>query len=99
MNCKHIRYLLTGAFIALGSSLSYASGSEAGGGAETGDAHAYNMGKGVYAQKLACKTCPLAGKTLDGAMARELLSGSSVVPLDDMEKEALTVYLSRRFKL
>ena len=78
---------------------SFASGSDAGGGAETGDAQAYNIGKGVYAQKLACKSCPLAVKTLDRAMARELVAGKGTTGLSAEEQQALAVYLSRRFKL
>ena len=77
----------------------FASGSDAGGGAETGDAPSYNVGKGVYAQKLACKSCPLAGKSLDAAMARGLLSGTETYSLSAEEQQALAVYLRLRFKL
>ena len=77
----------------------FASGSDAGGGAETGDAQSYNAGKGIYAQKLACKTCPLAGKSLDAAMARGLLSGTDTYSLGADEQQALAVYLKLRFKL
>ena len=77
----------------------FASGSDAGGGAETGDAQSYNIGKGVYAQKLACKSCPLAGKSLDAAMARGLLSGTETYSLSAEEQQALAVYLKLRFKL
>ena len=76
-----------------------ASGSDASGGAETGDAQSYNVGKGVYAQKLACKSCPLAGKRLDAGMARGLLSGTETYSLSAEEQEALAVYLKLRFKL
>ena len=82
---------------AVGSS--FASGSDASGGAETGDAQLYNIGKGVYAQKLACKSCPLAGKSLDSAMARDLAAGKGTTDLSAEEQQALAVYLSRRFKL
>ena len=77
----------------------FASGSDGGGGAETGDAQSYNVGKGVYAQKLACKSCPLAGKSLDAATARGLLSGTETYSLDADEQQALAVYLKLRFKL
>ena len=77
----------------------FASGSDAGGGAETGDAQSYNVGKGVYAQKLACKSCPLAGKSLDAAMARALLSSTETYSLSADEQQALAVYLKLRFKL
>ena len=81
------------------ASSSFASGSDAGGSAETGDAQAYNIGKGVYAQKLGCKSCPLAGKTLDQAAARDLVAGKGTAGLSAEEQKALAVYLSRRFKL
>ena len=77
----------------------FASGSDAGGGAETGDAQSYNIGKGVYAQKLACKSCPLAGKSLDAAMARGLISGTETYSLNAEEQRSLAVYLKLRFKL
>ena len=77
----------------------FASGSDGGGSAETGDAQSYNVGKGVYAQKLACKACPLAGKSLDAAMARGLLSGTETYSLSADEQQALAVYLKLRFKL
>ena len=78
---------------------SFASGSDAGGGAETGDAQLYNIGKGVYAQKLACKGCSMAGKSLDSAIARDLAAGKGAAGLNAEEQQALGVYLSRRFKL
>ena len=77
----------------------FASGSDGGGSAETGDAQSYNVGKGVYAQKLACKACPLAGKSLDAAMARGLLGGAETYSLNADEQQALAVYLKLRFKL
>lgn len=81
------------------SATAMASGSDAGGGAETGDAQANNMGKGVYASKLACPSCPKAGAALNAELAEELLSGKGLPALRDDEKHALTVYLKRRFKL
>ena len=92
-----IHAALAGA-LGLASGAVLASGSEGGGGAETGDAHAYNMGKGVYAQKLACSSCPLAGKHLDAALAGDLLAGKGLPSLSEEESHALTVYLTLRFK-
>ena len=85
--------------LALGASLALASGSDAGGSAETGDAAAYNLGKSVYFSKLACANCPLAGKSLDAAMARQVIEKAPAVALSDDESKALAVYLKRRFKL
>ena len=83
----------------LASGPAFASGSDGGGSAETGKAVAYNMGKGVYASKLACSTCPLAGKSLDAAMARDLLANKGAVTLTPEESQALDAYLKRRFRL
>jgi hypothetical protein len=85
--------------LALAGGLVHASGSDAGGSAETGDAAAYNTGKGIYASKLACSGCPMAGKSLDAGMARELLVNTQGVTLTADESQALAVYLKRRFKL
>lgn len=85
--------------LALSATLALASGSDGGGSAETGDAAAYNMGKSVYASKLACTNCPMAGKSLDAAMARQLVEKKPAVTLSDDESKALAVYLKRRFKL
>ena len=87
------------ALSALFCASAFASGSDAGGGAETGDAQDYNVGKGIYAQKLACKSCPLAGKSLDAAMASQLLSGKETYALSAEEQQALATYLKLRFKL
>ena len=84
-------------FLAAGPS--WASGSEASGSTQTDDAQAYNMGKGVYAQKLACKGCLMAGKSLDAAMAKDLLSNKNLPALSSDEKQALMVYLNRRFRM
>ena len=78
---------------------SQASGSDGGGAAETGDAAAYNTGKGVYANKLACSACPLAGKSLNADIARGLLKNQPDAKLSANESAALAVYLKRRFKL
>lgn len=88
--------------MALSVSAARASGSDAGGGAETGDAAAYNMGKSVYANKFSCAGCSMAGKSLDVPMAKKLLDdkmdkmNAGVTP---EERHALEVYLMRRFKL
>jgi len=71
-----------------------ASGSEGGGSAETGDMQAYNMGKSVYARKLACGSCPLAGKGLDATLAHDLLTGKGTVTMSEAETKALTEYLA-----
>jgi len=87
------------AMSALFGTSALASGSDAGGGAETGNSQSYNVGKAVYAQKLACKSCPLAGKKLDAAMANQLLKTIDTYSLSANEQQALATYLKLRFKL
>jgi hypothetical protein len=92
------RIMLAGC-MALAANIALASGSEGGSHAETGDAAAYNTGKSVYATKLACSGCPLAGKPLNTETARALLANKGNVTLTPQESAALDVYLKRRFKL
>lgn len=87
------------AALALAAGIALASGSDGGTSAETGDAALYNIGKGVYATKLACSGCAMAGKSLDAATARELMAKAPAVNLSAEESAALNVYLKRRFKL
>ncbi len=99
---SHLRAAAAGATVAsfaLAAGVALASGSDGGGSAETGDAAAYNTGKGVYASKLACSGCPLAGKRLDAALARDVLTNKRGASLTPEESAALEVYLKRRFKL
>ena len=88
-----------GASLALAAGLALASGSDGGGQAEMGDTAAYNTGKSVFAMKLACSGCPMAGKSLDADAARALLANKGSVTLSSQESAALDVYLKRRFKL
>ena len=97
-----IRNTLRAAFaasLALSAGLALASGSDGGGQAEMGDTAAYNSGKSVFATKLACSGCPMAGKSLDADAARALLANKGSVTLSPQESAALDVYLKRRFKL
>lgn len=93
-----IQVSLTAA-LALAAGLAAASGSDGGASAEVGDAALYNMGKSVYATKMACSACPMAGKGLDATMARELVAKKPPASLSAEESAAMNVYLKRRFKL
>lgn len=84
--------------LAFTATFSLASGSDGSAGSETGDTAAYNSGKAVFAGKLACQGCPMAGKSLDSALARQLLA-TTPASLSAQESQALSVYLKRRFKL
>ena len=99
MNVRSLKPLLLAAVMGLFASAVMASGSDASGSADTGDARAYNIGKMVYFQKLACSGCALAGKTLDAKLARDLVGGTQKVTLSEEEAQALGVYLTRRFGL
>lgn len=95
--------LATGALAAvLGGALSNVasgSGSEGFSPGMSNDTQLYNAGKGVYADKFACGGCPLAGKSLDANLAKEVLRGNPKVTLSATEQDAVMVYLKRRFKI
>jgi hypothetical protein len=76
-----------------------ASGSETISTGPSNDARLYNVGKGVYADKFACSSCPLADKTLNADLAKDMLNGKPKVELSSAEADALAVYLKRRFKI
>ncbi len=95
---KGVAVLVAG--VAMGfSSLVAASGTESGPSAQSNETQLYNTGKGVYSDKLGCSNCPLAGKSLDAMLAKDILAGNPKVALNGNEQEALAVYLKRRFKL
>ncbi len=85
--------------VSIGSINARASGSEGIGGSQTSEAALYNAGKGVYADKFSCSSCPLASKSLNASVAKEVLSGTPKVQLSAPEQEALSVYLKRRFNI
>jgi hypothetical protein len=86
-------------FLSLSSAAAFASGSESIAGGQTSDAALYNAGKGVYADKFACSSCPLASKSLNSSVAKEVLGGTPKVQLTSDEQAAVSVYLKRRFKI
>lgn len=96
---KRSKLVIGAALLAALPLLATASGSEGVNTGETSDAQLYNVGKSVYAQKLACTNCPLAGKPLNAMVAKEVLAGNQTQGLSADEKSALTAYLKRRFKL
>jgi hypothetical protein len=79
--------------------LAIASGSESFGSAQTSDTRNYHLGKSIYAEKFACRTCPLSEKVLDPAVAKDILSGKIKATLSQEEKTALSIYLKRRFNI
>ena len=60
----------------------------------------YEYGKEIYAVKLGCDTCPLAGKELDESTAKKIIADETFrYSLSAKEDEALTTYLRERFGL
>ncbi len=91
--------LAIGAMAVAMSGTVFASGSESFSQGQNNDTRLYNAGKGVYADKFACSSCPLAGKTLSASVAKEVLGGTPKVTLSSDEQDAVAVYLKRRFKI
>ena len=91
--------LAIGALAVAISGAAFASGSESFSQGQNNDTRLYNAGKGVYADKFACNSCPLAGKTLSAGVAKEVLGGTPKVALSSDEQDAVAVYLKRRFKI
>lgn len=98
---KNLKYplLIFTAAVAINTSPVLASGSDAVGQAQTGSGASYNQGKRVYATQLACEACPMAGQDLNTRSALNLLAKLPESQLKENDKEALSVYLKRRFKL
>ena len=90
---------IAGALAVAFSGAIYASGSEGFTQGPNNEARLYNVGKGVYADKFACTGCPLAGKSLDANLAKQVLQGNPKVTLSTAEQDAVMVYLKRRFKI
>ena len=91
--------LLATLALAAAATTAFASGSESFSAAPSSDTRLYNMGKGVYADKFACASCPLAGKSLDAEVAKAVLNGDPKVDVSNDEAQALAAYLKRRFKI
>lgn len=65
---------------------------------------AYNLGKSAFYRKLACASCPLADQDLDASKAAEwvgqLAANKDLAQkLSETERDAVIVYLKRRYKL
>ncbi len=88
-----------GAIAAALASAALASGSEGFSPGLNNESQLYNAGKGVYADKFSCGSCPLAGKSLNADVARDVLRGNPKVTLSKTEEDAVIVYLKRRFKI
>lgn len=99
MSKSYVFRATVAAALVFSAGLASASGTDGAASGETGNAAAYNTGKAVYANKLACSTCPLAGQGVSAEIARNLLKNQPDAKLSADESAALAVYLKRRFKL
>lgn len=61
---------------------------------------AYNAGKRIYAEKMACDGCMFAGKSINKELAMKVVSDpKSTEALSSDEKEVLVAYAKKRFGL
>ncbi len=81
-----------------GATGAHASGTVNPGGATAGSQQLYNAGKAVFAQRLACASCPYAGRRASAELAREVLADAKTIAmLDHQEQAALRTYFEKRF--
>jgi hypothetical protein len=63
----------------------------------------YDKGKRAFNRKVACKKCPLPGKKIDAEKARSVIEAiytdEQFSKLSDKQRENITVYLAKRYKL
>ena len=91
-------------FIALAATLGLSSGVFASGSdsfstvsSATG---AYNAGKRIYFEKMACESCMFAGKSINKDVAMKVVSDPKATEaLPSEEKEVLVAYAKKRFGL
>lgn len=78
----------------------WASGS-IGGGAPRAENRAYSEGKQLYTKRIACKACVMPGGVSTPEQAKALIDklGGEIAGLDATQRERVSVYLQRRFKL
>lgn len=61
---------------------------------------AYNAGKRIYFEKMACDGCIFAGKSIDKELAMKVVSDPKATEaLSSDEKEVLVAYAKKRFRL
>ncbi len=61
---------------------------------------AYNAGKRIYFEKMACDGCLFAGKSINKELAMKVVSDPKATEaLSSGEKEVLVAYAKKRFRL
>ena len=97
---RHSRLFIALAATTLGlSSVVFASGSDSFSTVSSATG-AYNAGKRIYAEKMACDGCMFAGKSIDKELAMKVVSDPKATEtLSSDEKEVLVAYAKKRFRL
>ena len=81
------------------SSVSFASGSDSFATVSSATG-AYNAGKRIYFEKMACDGCMFAGKSINKELAMKVVSDPKATEaLSSDEKEVLVAYAKKRFRL
>ena len=81
------------------SSVSFASGSDSFATVSSATG-AYNAGKRIYFEKMACDGCMFAGKSINKDLAMKVVSDPKATDaLSPDEKEVLVAYAKKRFRL
>ena len=81
------------------SGVSFASGSDSFSTVSSATG-AYNAGKRIYFEKMACDSCMFAGKSIDKELAMKVVSDPKATEsLSSDEKEVLVAYAKKRFRL
>ena len=97
---RHTRLFIAFAATTLAlSSVSFASGSDSFSTVSSATG-AYNAGKRIYFEKMACDGCMFAGKSIDKELAMKVVSDPKATEaLSSDEKEVLLAYAKKSFRL
>ena len=97
---RHTRLFIAFAATTLAlSSVSFASGSDSFATVSSATG-AYNAGKRIYFEKMACDGCMFAGKSINKELAMKVVSDPKATEaLSSDEKEVLVAYAKKRFRL
>jgi hypothetical protein len=60
----------------------------------------YNTGKQVFSEQLACKGCAFEGKSIDKAIAMQIVSDKKITEkLSTSDRDAVVAYAKKRFRI
>lgn len=96
---RFISTLASALVISACASVAHASGSDSFPSSSSGTSQ-YNLGKQVFAEKLACKGCVFDGKSINGEIAKQIVNDKKATEkLSADDRDAVITYAKRRFKL